>query len=363
MSPDASRSSLPQEPRASPAARLSVFLSIFALAVVFWGLLQLDLPLTRFMRSVHLSWLERGGDWLARLGSGTVLAGLSLLLLVLGRLRRQAEVFAAGWQGLIAHGAAALLTQVLKHTIGRPRPRMTHGGGFEFGPSFDSGLDSFPSGHSAASFAVATVLARHFPRLRWVVFPTAALIACSRIWRGSHFPTDVMTGVMIGVCVGVLAAYPAAQWPGILTRALARVAAGLATALALLWTTLGSQGGQGVTWLLEAAGLAAIVIGLGARWRAALGRRVSSGQAWPTALVGIGLACLTGAWLAALPAAAAGLACGLGETCREGHGRADAMEPSASHDLTIWTEAVVTAGVLLAAFTIRSLQGILPLLA
>jgi len=315
------------------------------------------------MRSVHLPWLERGGDWLARLGSGAVLAGLSLLLLVLGRLHRQAGIFAAGWQGLIAHGAAALLTQVLKHTIGRPRPRMTHGGGFEFGPSFDSGLDSFPSGHSAASFAVATVLARHFPRLRWVVFPAAALIACSRIWRGSHFPTDVMTGVVIGVCVGLLSAYPAALWRGILTRALARLAAGLTTALTLLWTTLGSQGGQGVAWLLMAAGLAAILIGLGARWRAALGRRFSLGLVWPTALLGIGLACLSGAWQAALPAVAAGLACGLGEACREGQSQAPVSDPSASHDPAIWTEAVVTAGVLLAALTIRSLQGILPLLA
>lgn len=363
MSPDASRSSLLPGPAGGPAARLSVFLSILALALVFWGLFQLDLPLTRFMRSVHLPWLERAGDWLARLGSGAVLAGLSLLLLVLGRLRRQAGILAAGWQGLIAHGAAALLTQVLKHTIGRPRPRMTHGGGFEFGPSFDSGLDSFPSGHSAASFAVATVLARHFPRLRWVVFPTAALIACSRIWRGSHFPTDVMTGVMIGVCMGVLAAYPAADWLPALTRALARLAAGLAAAFTLLWTTLESQGGQGLPWLLMAGGLAAILIGLGARWRLVLGRRASSRRAWPTTLVGVGLACLTGAWQAALPAAAAGLACGLGETGRGGDSQADAVELSASHDPTIWTEAVVTAGVLLAAFTIRSLQGILPLLA
>lgn len=342
---------------------LSLLLSLLALALVFWGLLQLDLPLTRFMRSVHLFWLEQAGDWLARLGSGAVLAGISLSMLAWGRLRGESRVFRAGLEGLIAHGAAALLTQILKHTIGRPRPRMTHGGGFEFGPSFDSGLDSFPSGHAAASFAVATVLARHFPSLRWVVFPLAALIAASRIWRGSHFPTDVMTGILIGVSVGLLAASPAAQWRQGLGQALSRLAVGLVAAFALLWTTLGSDAGHTVTRLLLAGGMLALTLGLGVRWRMALARRPAEGLSWPTALLGLGLALLTGAWQVAAPAAAAALAWYLAFSSEDSESRLPASAQPACAPPTLWMEAVWTAAILLAALILRSLQGVVPLLA
>lgn len=342
---------------AATPARLSFFLSLLALAVVFWGLLQLDLPLTRFMRSVHSSRLEQTGDWLARLGSGAVLVAVSLLMLVIGRWRGRAGLFQAGWQGLLAHGAAALLTQLLKHTIGRPRPRMTHGGGFEFGPSFDSGLDSFPSGHASASFAVATVLARHFPQLRWVVFPVATLIACSRIWRGSHFPTDVMTGVVIGVSVGLLAAYPRAEWRSLFGLALNRLAVSMAAAFTLLWTTLGANEGEDATRLLVAAGLLALIVGLGARWAMAFTGRRSSRTPWPQALLGIGLALLTGAWQVAIPAVAAGLGWCLATS---GPGLA---APVAPRLYTVWMEAALTVAVLLAAVLLRSLQGLLPLLA
>lgn len=362
MSLEASTAPAPRGRRAA-FLPLSLLFSLLALILVFWGLLQLDLPLTRFMRSVHLSWLEQTGDWLARLGSGAVLTGISLSMLAWGRVRAESRIFRAGLDGLIAHGAAALLTQILKHTIGRPRPRMTHGGGFEFGPSFDSGLDSFPSGHSSASFAVATVLARHFPSLRWVVFPLAALIAASRIWRGSHFPTDVMTGVLIGVSVGLLAAYPAAQWRQGFGQALPRLAIGLVAAFALLWTTLGTNAGQTVTRVLLGGGTLALLVGLGARWRTVLVRRPALRLPWPTALLGLGLAFLTGAWQVAAPAAAAALAWCLAPSSDDHDSGLQLSGQPARHPPPLWMEAILTAAVLLAALVLRSLQGVVPLLA
>ena len=60
----------------------AVFLSTLALGIMFWGLFQVDLPFARFLRSVHLTWLEQTGDLGTRLGSGAMLVSLSVALLL-----------------------------------------------------------------------------------------------------------------------------------------------------------------------------------------------------------------------------------------------------------------------------------------
>ena len=64
---------------------------------------------------------------------------------------------------------------------------------------------SFPSGHSANSFAVAWILYRMAPRkygVPAVVF--AALIAFSRLYVGVHYPTDVLAGIAIAIVMAEL---------------------------------------------------------------------------------------------------------------------------------------------------------------
>lgn len=63
---------------------------------------------------------------------------------------------------------------------------------------------SFPSGHTAASFAAASAL--YFRRSRWWL-PAgllAALIALSRLYLYVHFPTDVLGGAALGILSGWL---------------------------------------------------------------------------------------------------------------------------------------------------------------
>ncbi len=58
---------------------------------------------------------------------------------------------------------------------------------------------SFPSGHTLASFAVATALCMWKPRLGIPALILAVLIAFSRMYLYVHYPTDVLVGIVLGV--------------------------------------------------------------------------------------------------------------------------------------------------------------------
>ena len=65
---------------------------------------------------------------------------------------------------------------------------------------------SFPSGHTAASFAAAAALL--FSKCRgWIpALVLAILIALSRLYLYVHYPTDVLAGVAVGFLCGFLGA-------------------------------------------------------------------------------------------------------------------------------------------------------------
>ena len=205
-------------------------LALTVLAAIGVKLHELDMPVARFVRSFDIDELNRLGDLLAVPGKGVVVAGAFILIGFLG-LRRQRDRLApvtvpkaglvhwvrtwwpqrhqltdVGVRGLLAQLSIGAAIQILKHLIGRPRPRFAHGDELVLGPSLDSGLDSFPSGHAANAFGAATVLGWFFPAVRTPLFLAAGLVAVSRVLRGSHFPTDVWAGALIGVVIGSMAA-------------------------------------------------------------------------------------------------------------------------------------------------------------
>lgn len=58
---------------------------------------------------------------------------------------------------------------------------------------------SFPSGHAASAFAGAWLLSREQPRAWWIYYTIAALVGFSRVYKGVHYPGDVIAGAVTGI--------------------------------------------------------------------------------------------------------------------------------------------------------------------
>ncbi|MCI9576840.1 MAG: phosphatase PAP2 family protein [Clostridiales bacterium] len=63
---------------------------------------------------------------------------------------------------------------------------------------------SFPSGHTATSFASATALFFMDPRIGVIALFIAFLIAFSRLYLFVHYPTDILFGMVSGVALSLV---------------------------------------------------------------------------------------------------------------------------------------------------------------
>jgi len=90
-----------------------------------------------------------------------------------------------------------VIANVLKYSIDRTRPFETYHD-IEKATAADS--PSFPSGHTASAFALATSLTLEYPKW-YIIVPSytyAVAVAYSRIDLGVHYPSDVLAGAIIG---------------------------------------------------------------------------------------------------------------------------------------------------------------------
>ena len=164
------------------------------------SLLTADAALRAWIVTHHAPWLD-GVLWLLSvLGvSGAIwLAIAAVLASWVPRLR------APAWQVVLAVILAqGVVDWGIKPLIARPRPFIADTTSRVVG--YRPPTHSFPSGHSASSFAAATVLAFALTRRRAaIIWALATTVAFSRIYIGVHYPLDVVVGALVGVLLGVL---------------------------------------------------------------------------------------------------------------------------------------------------------------
>ncbi len=160
---------------------------------------------------------ERINSGLAHPALDRLFAGVTELGSLWASLGAGAAVTLAGRrrEAATAVGAAATtwaLGQGLKRLYGRLRP-------------YDSGSPgrlliarprgtSWPSSHPAVFATFASVAARELSlsrSSRAALAATAAAVACSRIYLGVHYPSDVVGGLLLGRAVGTV-------WPSPVPR-------------------------------------------------------------------------------------------------------------------------------------------------
>lgn len=176
-----------------PAEKLRWFLLAGSLAAVYDRRLlrQFDPDLLEGERGD-----DRGPRTVSSLGTGIpMLVAIGTPYVIGGSYGRKSTRLAVA-----ALVDATIVTESLKFLTGKERPFQSGGQILFHGPG--SGFNSFPSGHTSASFAVATVLGHRYPRYRTALTLLATGIGVSRMSLARHFPSDVVVGAGVGIFAG-----------------------------------------------------------------------------------------------------------------------------------------------------------------
>ena len=164
------------------------------------ALLKMDGEILLFIQDhIRQEWMDWFWKAVTHLGDGGVFWILLGIILLFSKKTRPAGVAA-----LLALLVGALLTNVcLKNFVARIRPyEVVEGLRLMIERQRDY---SFPSGHTAASFASVTALYLAGEKKLWkIALVLAVLIAFSRLYLYVHYPTDVLGGIITGAIAGYI---------------------------------------------------------------------------------------------------------------------------------------------------------------
>ena len=157
---------------------------------------KVDQPADRRINSPSLE--RTAGRW-SNIGWGMEFASGSIAYVV-GCHDGDHYLRDTGFKSLAAMGAAGLEDLGLKLAFDRQFPYTPGTGG-----KFWGGGRSFPSGHSATSFAFASVVAHRYPHKPWVKWGAYALatgVSLSRYPAKKHYTSDILVGATLGYVTG-----------------------------------------------------------------------------------------------------------------------------------------------------------------
>jgi membrane-associated phospholipid phosphatase len=211
---------LPSAPRAALFAALlaqqALMSMLFLFALIALSLMwsagqRLDtwIFLLFNLRGYHPKWMDRL-MWLAtQVGNMLTAFLLAGLYFVLNYRRLAVEI-------ILGTLTLWLLVETIKALTDRARPFLDLEGTRVIG--WRQIGRSFPSGHTAQTFFLVTLLSHQFQLGMWGTVPlyaVAVLVGFTRMYVGAHYPRDVIGGAVLGSIWGVLATLVDTYWLGL----------------------------------------------------------------------------------------------------------------------------------------------------
>ena len=175
--------------------------------MLFAGVMGLTMTLYQYDRDIH-QWTQLNRNHISNsiaryvepMGGSLSIAPAGILY-VYGTIAGNSKATRVAQTGFRSVITAGFITASIKELTHRHRPNS--GTSFDHwdGPRFSTADLSFPSGHSAAAFAMATVFANEYkdtPAVAPLAYGLASMTALSRINDNQHWASDVFLGSVIG---------------------------------------------------------------------------------------------------------------------------------------------------------------------
>ncbi len=165
-------------------------------------------------RSPFLDWMT---DRVAQLRGATFPAGVGIALIAYGLIARRRRIRRAGLAMMLTMLLAGGINSIMKEVIGRPGPEIDDISGESW---LDARYGRFPSSHSAITFGAAETLSAFVPAVAVPGYALAVLVSYERIYRGTHWPSDIFAGIWIGLVIAryVIARIARTSWSEDLAR-------------------------------------------------------------------------------------------------------------------------------------------------
>ncbi|WP_051076829.1 phosphatase PAP2 family protein [Henriciella marina] len=138
-----------------------------------------------------------------------------LSVIAAGMLSRERRLHQTGWRMLAAFSGATAVKTIGKKSIARTRPwKLDETGYYQMRSGGPSGKDweSFPSGHTAASVAVARAVGRDYPALEAPGLVAGVSAGMLKVVKGDHYIGDVVAGFLLGLGVEALTHRATRHW-------------------------------------------------------------------------------------------------------------------------------------------------------
>lgn len=163
----------------------------------------MEQAILEFFQSIRCDALTVVFGVFSTLGEGMIVAGIVVLLYWLWD--------EGGEQLLFTAISSCAINSLLKTTIARPRP---YAAGIVTRLDVDTPVFStrdlgdtlsFPSGHAqSTSSALIAASAKKKKAWLWILsFVLIALVVCSRLYFGVHYPTDLLAGFLLGTAIAL----------------------------------------------------------------------------------------------------------------------------------------------------------------